>query len=340
MAGLAVNRLSGLQRAVSSYASGLRLGLCCQFVEQPIKFRRTTVTAMQRLAPDARRQRLSALCLANAQALHEALRYCRDNGIGCFRVNSQILPVRTHPEVGYQVADLPDATDIVATFEQCGRFARAHDLRLTFHPDQFVILNSPRADVVERSIAELESQAEVAQWLGADVILIHAGGTYGDKVAALCRFALQLPRLSATLRERLAVENDDTNFTPADLLPLCHDSGIPLVYDVHHHRCLADGLTVEQATIEARRTWNREPLFHLSSPLGGWSSPRPKLHADYIDPRDFPECWLREPMTVEIEAKAKELAIAHLRQSQSVGLSQQPSLRTPRHTGVRVSTAN
>ena len=88
--------------------------------------------------------------------------------------------------------------------------------------------------------------------------------------------------------------------------------GVPLVYDAHHHRCLPDGLTVEAVTEAARKTWNREPLFHLSSPIEGWTGPKPERHHDYIDPKDFPSAWFGWPVTVEIEAKAKELAIARL----------------------------
>jgi UV DNA damage endonuclease len=84
---------------------------------------------------------------------------------------------------------------------------------------------------------------------------------------------------------------------------------------VHHHRCLPDDLSVEQATAGAIETWNREPLFHISSPLGGWQSARPQLHDDFIDPNDFPECWRSLDVTVEVEAKAKEVAIERLQQS-------------------------
>ena len=138
-----------------------------------------------------------------------------------------------------------------------------------------MVLNSPREDVVASSIAELEYQAEVAEWVEADSINIHAGGAYGDKPAALQRFAACLGRLSRRIRERLTVENDDKVFTPSDLLPICKTEGLPLVYDVHHHRCNSDALSVEQATRQAIRTWNREPLFHISSPLAGWGQPQP-----------------------------------------------------------------
>ncbi|MCA9037967.1 MAG: UV DNA damage repair endonuclease UvsE [Planctomycetaceae bacterium] len=289
-----------------------RFGLCCIFSEQPIKFRNTTVKAVKAMNRDLALEKLSGLCLHNADALQKSLHFCAENGIGCFRINSQILPVKTHSECGYDISELPDGNEIIRRFQACGEFAGTNDIRLSFHPDQFVVLNSPRPDVVDRSLSELEYQAEVAEWVGADVLNIHGGGAYGNKSEALGRFAECLNRLTDRARTRLTVENDDTTYTPADLLPLCRAEGIPLVYDVHHHRCLQDGLTVEVATEEAVATWNREPMFHLSSPMDGWNGPKPERHHDFIDVNDFPECWRQKRLTVEIEARAKELAVLKL----------------------------
>ncbi|EAQ81339.1 UV DNA damage repair endonuclease UvsE [Blastopirellula marina] len=296
----------------SPSTSRIRLGLCCIFHDQPIKFRNTTVKSISGMPRDAGLAKLSALCLANADALLLALQFCAEQGIGSFRINSQILPLKTHAECGYDIRELPDGKEAVRRFRKCGKFAAAHDIRTSFHPDQFVVLNSPRAEVVERSLAELEYQAEVAEWVGADVVNIHGGGAYGDKPAALARFAESLSRLSKRARSRLTVENDDVTYTPEDLLPLCRSTGIPLVYDVHHHRCNPDGLSVEAATEQALATWNREPLFHLSSPLEGWKGPKPGRHHDFINIVDFPDCWREQTLTVEVEAKAKEVAVLKL----------------------------
>ena len=291
----------------------LRLGLCCQFVEQPIKFRVTTATALQRLPRREQLARLADLCVANANSLLAALQFCATHHIGSFRVLTPIMPVKTHPTVGYRVEELPGADDIVAQFQRCGEVARVNGIRTGFHPDQFVVLSSPDEQIVARSVADIESQAEIAEWTNADTVNIHGGGGYGDKPAALERFQRNLKLLSPRARSRLTVENDDKTYTPADLLPLCHAEGVPLVYDVHHHRCLPDGLSVEGATEAASATWHRrEPLFHLSSPLEGWTGPKPTRHHDYINREDFPDAWRGWALTVEVEAKAKELAVAKL----------------------------
>ena len=291
----------------------MRLGLCCQFAEQPIKFRITTVAAVSKLATAARLEKLSDLCLQNSRALQQAIEWCSANDVGAFRVLSQLWPLKTHSTCGYELSDLPEAAEIVAQLQLCRQKAQDSNIRLSFHPDQYVVLNSPRPEVVASSLAELEYQAEAAELIGADVVNIHGGGAYGDKVTALARLRENLPRLSPRARELLTFENDDKIFTPADLLPICTAEQIPLCYDVHHHRCLPDGMSVEEATAAAIETWRgREPLFHLSSPLNGWDKPQPLLHHDYIDPSDFPTIWLKSTITVDVEAKAKELAVLKL----------------------------
>ncbi len=289
-----------------------RLGLCCKFAGEPIRFRTTTAMALRRLKPAARARRLSEICLANAAATEAAIRYCAGHGIGAFRVGSDVLPVHTHPQVGYNVRQLPDGAGIVRAFRACGRLARQAGIRILLHPDQFIVLSSADPDITRRSVADLVAQAEIAAWLGVDVINIHAGGAYGDKPAALARVAHQIRRLPAAVRRRLTLENDDRCYSPADLLPLCEALHIPLVYDVHHHRCLPDPLSVEEATCRALATWNREPVLHLSSPKNGWRGPSPSQHHDFIAPADFPACWRHLDATIEVEAKAKELAVLQL----------------------------
>lgn len=242
-----------------------------------------------------------------------ALQFCEQNGIGGFRVNSQILPLKTHPAHHYKIEDLPDSQAIRKQFRKCGAFGRKHGLRLTFHPDQFILLSSPDSEITRRSVADLIYQAEVATWIQADVLNIHAGGAYGDKQGALSRLARRIEKLPERARTRLTLENDDRIFTPADLLPFCKNTGLPFVYDVHHHRCLPDGMRIEDTTEKALDTWNREPLFHISSPLGGWKTNNARRHHDYINIKDFPKIWLELNMTVEVEAKAKELAVKKLR---------------------------
>jgi UV DNA damage endonuclease len=294
----------------------IRLGLCCIFRNEPVRFRATTAKYLLQFKRKEQLQKLSWLCLQNSESLLAALEFLHENGIGAFRILSPFLPRFTHPDVGYRLHDLPDAPAILHNLKRAKNFRDEHDIRLSFHPDQFIVLSSPQKGVVENAIRELEYQAMLAQLVGAEVINIHGGGTYKDKKTTLQRFKENFRLLSSGVKERLTLENDDRSYTAADLAPICEDLHVPLVFDVHHHRCRPGGLSVEEATALSRRSWDqvgREPYFHISSPLHGWQGKDPRPHADYIDPLDFPECWKGFDFTVDVEAKAKELAVLQLK---------------------------
>lgn len=303
----------------------LRFGLCCLFLDAPIKFRTATHRYVSGLDAEGQRAYLSAIARDNAAALHQAVTRCHELGIGAFRINSQILPLTTHPVSGYTIGALDAGDDIEQAFAAVRPYAQALDVRLSFHPDQFVVLNSERESVLAASVKELEYQGLVAELVGADTITLHVGGATGGKEAAIARLERGLDRLSPRARSRLALENDDRLFTVADLLPLCERTGVALVYDVHHHRCNPDGLSVDEATARAAATWAgrdadtlgataREPYFHVSSSRDGWDAKNPRPHADYIDPADIPAAWLAMPaVTVDIEAKEKERAVLALK---------------------------
>ena len=74
---------------------------------------------------------------------------------------------------------------------------------------------------------------------------------------------------------------------------------------------LRDAMTVEQATAAAFATWARSAVSHIE-PDRGLAGAWPRRHHDYIDLADFPDAWRQLPMTVEVEAKAKELAVLRL----------------------------
>lgn len=296
----------------------IRFGLCCIFHNEPIKFRHATAKGICKLDRAGQLTKLSDIALHNAEALLQALDYAAAHGIGAFRIMSQMLPLYTHPEVGYVLDDLPEASRIRKEFGAVKKFASENDIRLSFHPDQFVVLASPTDKVVANSIKELCYQCMLAELVGAENVNLHMGGVYGDKAATVKRFSKVFQGLPEYVKSRLTLENDDYSYHVADLYPVCMELGIPLVYDVHHHRCNPDCLSVEEATAKSIETWDacgREPHFHISSPRNGWDSGKPQPHSDYIDVNDFPECWLKldRKITVDLEAKFKELAIERLR---------------------------
>jgi len=293
----------------------IRFGLCCIFINEDVRFRHLTALSLRRQDRTKQLEIISEICLHNSNSLFSALAAVRRLGIGAFRINSQFFPLYTHPEVGYKLEDLPDSQKIKALFKKIRKFRNDNDIRLSFHPDQLILLASPNGKVVKNSVKELKYQAKVAEMCGADVINIHIGGTYGDKKETLKRFAENFKKLPPSVAKLITLENDDKQYTPSDLLPFCRKNRIPMVYDVHHHRCNPDNLTIDEATHETLKLWKhlgREPYFHISSPKYGWESKNISPHADYIDSADFPECWKNLDATIDVEAKAKELAVCRL----------------------------
>ena len=311
----------------------IRWGLCCQFLDAPIRFRQATHRYVATLPPAGREEYLTNIARANAIALAHAVEHCHELGIGAFRINSQIVPLATHPESGYALEELAEGEVILRAYGAAGELARWRDVRLSFHPDQFVVLNSEREDVVRSSLREMEHQATVARLIGADVLCLHGGGAAGGMANALERLERGIDRLSDGARALLALENDDRLFSVRDLLPLCERTGVPLIYDAHHHRCHPDGLPVDEATTLAMATWgDREPYMHLSSPRDGWGAANPRPHDAFVDPADVPESWLRLALagrrfTVDVEAKDKERAVLAIRDATDALLAE-------RRTGV------
>jgi UV DNA damage endonuclease len=298
----------------------LRLGLCCLFNQAPIRFRSATAKFVRPLDRPAQLVKLSALCLDNARSLVAAVEEVHRLGFGSFRVSSPLLPLYTHPEVGYRLEELPDAQEITVTLRSVKALKEKHLLRISFHPDQFTLLSSPRPEVTAASLKDLAYQVMLAELIGADVINIHGGGVYGDKQSALSRLVKEISALPEPIRSRLTLENDDRSYTVEDLLPVCEQLNVPLVYDVHHHRCNPDALTVAEATDACLQSWQRlgrEPYFHISSPKHGWGG-KPGPHADFIDIADFPAEWHGLEATIDVEAKAKELAVLKLKKELSL----------------------
>jgi UV DNA damage endonuclease len=73
--------------------------------------------------------------------------------------------------------ELPAAKSIRRALEHARAEARRLDVRLSLHPDQFVVPGSESESVVASSLVELEHQAEVATHIGTEQITpLGAGG--------------------------------------------------------------------------------------------------------------------------------------------------------------------
>jgi len=143
----------------------LKLGLCCAFIKEDIHFRAATARYVLSLPTAERLKYIDQIAVDNADALLKSVAWCAKKDIGAFRINSAILPLYTHPTAGYRLEALPRANEIAEVLRTAGRLAKTHAVRLSFHPDQFVVPGSPSEATARMGLEELESSSLHAGWI-------------------------------------------------------------------------------------------------------------------------------------------------------------------------------
>jgi UV DNA damage endonuclease len=297
-----------------------RLGYACLCRSLPAASPRGTVLR------NATPERLRELIAANLGGLAAVLRFNVEHGIRLFRISSDVIPFGSHP-----VNTIPWWDEYTEHLTEIGAFIRAHDLRVSLHPGQYTVLSSPKPEVVETAVHDLIYHARLLDALGVDgqhKIVIHVGGAYGDKHAALGRWIESVRGLPDNVRARLIVENDERLFGAEDVLRASHETGAPVVFDILHHRvyearagawpALSSDLTEILRAVFA--TWDPlgdgPPKMHFSTQAVGL---RPGAHAEYVDPAELQgfldACPTETPFDVMLEAKAKDQALLRLRET-------------------------
>jgi len=212
----------------------------------------------------------SQLALKNISDLIRILEWNANHDIRFFRLSSDLFPWSSE----YSLRDLPNYEEISETLKRAGDYAQANGIRITTHPGPFNVLGSPNQDVVAKTIKELETHAEVFNLMGLpesheSKINIHVGGVYGDFEATAKRWVEGFRRLSPSVQSRLTLENDDkaSMWSVESLYSLIHKtSGVPLVFDYHHHRFCSGGDSEKDALEKALSTWSQDitPVVHYS----------------------------------------------------------------------------
>ena len=157
-------------------------------------------------------ERAAELTERNFEDLLAILRWNLDNGIRFYRCSSTLVPWNSQ----FELSELPNYDRIASLATQCGALIRDNGVRLTFHPDHWCKLASESADTVERSVESVEHHGRWLDLLGLPrspryAINVHIGAHYGDKAATADRFCAVVDDLAPRARERLVVENDDTD---------------------------------------------------------------------------------------------------------------------------------
>ncbi|UOQ86843.1 UV DNA damage repair endonuclease UvsE [Gracilibacillus salinarum] len=261
-------------------------------------------------------RKLERISLDNLHNTLRILKHNRASDIFFYRLTSRLIPLANHQEL----LDWHYMKPLRKKLIEIGNYVKQHHMRIDFHPDHFVVLNSIKKEILKNSILTLRMHYLLLKRMGINPehrCVIHVGGKYKETERSLERFIDNWMLVPRTIQQMMMLENDDTSFTLDDTLFLCEKLGIPLVFDYHHHLAhhQKDNWTENWERIV--QTWKHSPLpikMHISSPK---SKEQMRHHADYIDVDMFFR-FLKEingsvpQIDCMIEAKYKDAALFRL----------------------------
>jgi UV DNA damage endonuclease len=287
------------------------LGLVCITFDKQVRFRTMTRTRYLQLTPEQRESTLRELYQSNLQRLDGALTFCQENKIWLYRMSSALFPLSDmEDEIGAKILEEEMSADLGKIGQRC----QALNIRMVLHPDQFVVLSSDSDQVLQTSIKILERHARTLDLLGLprspwSLMNIHGGKS--QRAEKLIKVISELPQ---AIKSRLTFENDEYAYSASEILAVCKQAGVPMVFDAHHHICHEnldsyDDPSVAEMFYAARETWENPDwqLVHISN---GDTAFKDRKHSDMITA--MPSVYYQAPW-IEVEAKHKEEAIAHLR---------------------------
>ncbi len=252
-------------------------------------------------------ERLQQTIQNNLDCLLHILQFNRDHGLLFFRISSDLIPFASHP-----ICTFPWQYVFRNRFEEIGEFIIKNDMRISIHPDQFIVLNTPRELVFQRSMAEVTYHAEVLDLMGLDAtakIQLHLGGVYGEKPQSMERFMTRYHSLDTRLKRRLVIENDEKSYSIHDCLLIHKKIGIPVLFDYFHHTLLNNNEPLTYVLERCEKTWGSEDGI----PMVDYSSQKPHMakgaHAEHLDNSDFSRFLLQSKpydFDLMLEIKDKE----------------------------------
>ncbi len=246
----------------------------------------------------------------NLEGLHQNIEYAASHQLLFYRIRSEIIPFASHP-----VCTVNWQQEFSSLLADIGKLIRHSNMRISFHPDQFVVLNAPSEKVLQNSTRELLYQAQVLELLGLGTphkLQIHVGGVYGDKNESIRRFILAYRELPELIKQHLVIENDDRLYSVSDCYAIHEAIGIPIIFDNLHHALNPNGESMRDAMERCFSTWQRErdgvPMVDYSSQQADM---RVGKHADHIDIKQFRQ-YLAESKGLDfdimLEIKDKDIS--------------------------------
>ncbi len=266
---------------------------------------------------EGRKHRLEKITRANLENTLRILRYNLASDISVYRFTSKLVPLATHldvPEWSYE-------DELHDEFKAIGDIVKENDFRVSAHPDHYTVINSPNEDVFKASLRDLEYHFRIFKAMGLDdkkyKLILHIGGLYGKKDTSIQRFIDRFKILPEYIQNKIIIENDDKSYNAIDVLNICNELSVPMVFDVHHHYCNNNGQKISDLLPSIYQTWKNEyfcPKIHFSSPK---SEKKFRHHADNIVFDDFMNFIdvakeINHDIDIMLEAKNKDNALFNL----------------------------
>lgn len=232
-------------------------------------------------------ERIRSVIAGNLKALESVIEYNNDNDIRLFRICSEIIPFGSHP-----INTVEWWKEFEDELANIGSKIREYKMRVSMHPGQYTVLNSPVVDIYEKSVDDLEYHCRFLDSLGCDStskMTLHIGGVYCDKKTAVMRFIRRYKELSDNIKRRLIIENDDKSYNAQDVLSISERTGIPVVFDSFHNEL--NSVDSKHSTYDwidiCRNTWKSKDglqKIHYSQPnINGVHG----AHSQHIISKDF-----------------------------------------------------
>ena len=200
------------------------------------------------------------------------------------------------PLIGHEIlADWDPIPSYQLSLRRLESYAKLNGMRVSFHPDHFTVLSTPRKDVLENSVQDLERHSAMLNAMGLGMEAkcnIHVGGSYGDKTEGSEAICPEFNALRLPYPERITLENDDKTFNALETLEIAEEVGAPMVLDVHHHAVNTMAKTLPSYglafdNVEARARLHPDEGSASAAPKNPCFQPQKRngarSHADYVE---------------------------------------------------------
>jgi UV DNA damage endonuclease len=255
--------------------------------------------------------KLSGIIQNNFKTTRDIIHHCKKSGIKGYRLSSDLTPVLNHPDVNLSLEELPEYKLIQYQINELKKAIKETGIKVSAHPSEYITLTSEDPKAIQNSITDLETHADIFDRLDLPQsyeapLNIHVRKD-GEPIDISNRFIINYNKLSSAVRKRLVLENNDNAngvWSVKNLHTYFYQTnGIPVTFDILHHKILPDNLTEEEAFNLAYETWNTTPIFHYSE---GKNNTRAHEHMAQFLPPTYKEVYW------DVELKNKDYAILEM----------------------------